>query len=53
MPTVIQVFVRLVAGEKSENLPSTHSPANPESLNLPPTLSLSPSCTHVLRIDMV
>jgi hypothetical protein len=52
-----QVFVILVAGKESENLPSNHSQANPELLHLHQTLSLYPSHTHFLinhfRIDIV
>jgi hypothetical protein len=48
-----QVFVILVAGKESENLPSNHSLANPELLHLYQTLSLYPSHTHFLRIDIV
>ena len=48
-----QVFVILVAEKESENLPSNHSPANPELLHLHQTLSLYPSHTHFLRIDIV
>jgi hypothetical protein len=45
-----QVFVILVAEKESENLPSL---ANPELLHLHQTLSLYPSHTHFLRIDIV
>jgi hypothetical protein len=52
-----QVFVILVAGIESENLPSNHSLANPELLHLHQTLFLYPSHTHFLRnhfrIDIV
>ena len=48
-----QVFVILVAKIESENLPSNHSPANPELLHPHQTLSLYPSHTHFLRIDIV
>jgi hypothetical protein len=48
-----QVFVILVAEKESENLPSNHNPANPKLLHLHQTLSLYPSHTHFLRIDIV
>jgi hypothetical protein len=48
-----QVFVILVAKIESENLPSNHSRANPVLLHLHQTLSLYPSHTHFLRIDIV
>ena len=47
-----QLFVILVAEKESENLPSNHIPANPELLHLHQTLSLYPSHTHILRIDI-
>jgi hypothetical protein len=43
----------LVAKIESENLPSNHSRANVELLHLHQTLSLYPSHTHFLRIDIV
>ena len=48
-----QVFVILVARIESKNLSSNHSRANPELLHLHQTLSLYPSHTHLLRIDIV
>ena len=48
-----QVFMILVAGKESENLPSNHSRANPELLYLHQTLSLYPSHTYFLRIHIV
>ena len=47
-----QLFVILVAEKESENLPSNHIPANLELLHLHQTLSLYPSHTHILRIDI-
>jgi hypothetical protein len=53
MKPIARCFVILVAGEESETLPSNHSWANPELLHLHQTLSLYPSHTHFLRIDIV
>ena len=47
-----QLFVILVAEKESENLPHNHILANPELLHLHQTLSLYPSHTHILRIDI-
>lgn len=44
-----QVFVILMVEKESENLPSNHSPSNPDLLHLHPSLSLYPSHTHFLR----